>query len=145
MRYNKLIPELSVSSLKNSLDFYIKILGFKIEYSRPEAGFVFLSLQGSQIMLDEGNNDPKSPWYTGKLEYPSGRGIHFQLEVKDIKPLLKSLKNNRYPLKSEPKDYWFRKGSLMIGMRGFLVMDPDGYLLMFNQGIGTKRINKSPR
>jgi lactoylglutathione lyase len=142
MRFNKLIPELSVSYLKKSLDFYIQALGFKIEYSRPEAGFAFLSFQGSQLMLDEGNDNAKSPWYTGKLEYPLGRGIHFQLEVKDIKPLLKSLKKNKYPLKAQPKDYWYRKADQMIGMRGFLVMDPDGYLLMFNQDLGKKRINK---
>lgn len=142
MRFNKLIPELSVSSLKNSLEFYVKTLGFKIEYERPESGFAFLSLDGSQLMLDEGNDDPNSQWFTGKMQHPRGRGIHFQLEVKEIKPFLKALKLKNYPLKSEPKDYWFRKGNRMIGMRGFLVMDPDGYLLMFNEDIGTKRILK---
>jgi lactoylglutathione lyase len=143
MRFNKLIPELTVSSLKKSLDFYVKTLGFKIEYERPESGFAYLSLQGSQLMLDEGNDDPKSQWFTGKMEYPRGRGIHFQLEVKNIMPLLKSIRAKGYPIKSEPKDYWFRQGNTMIGMRGFLVMDPDGYLLMFNEDIGTKKVSKN--
>lgn len=142
MRFNKLIPELSVSSLKNSLEFYVKTLGFKIEYERPESGFAFLSLQGSQLMLDEGNDDPNSQWFTGKMQRPRGRGIHFQLEVRSIAPLHKSLKSRHYPIKSEPKDYWFRQGNRMIGMRGFLVMDPDGYLLMFNEDIGTKKAPK---
>jgi lactoylglutathione lyase len=138
MRFNKLIPELTVSSLKNSLDFYVKTLGFKIEYERPESGFAYLSLQGSQLMLDEGNDDPKSAWFTGKMQYPRGRGIHFQLEVKKIQPFLTALSKIKYPLKAQPKDYWFRQGRRMIGMRGFLVMDPDGYLLMFNEDIDTK-------
>jgi len=142
MRFNKLIPELSVSSLDKSLNFYVDILGFRMEYSRPESGFAFLSLQGSQLMLDEGNDSKGSPWFTGKLEYPRGRGIHLQLEVKNISPILTSLKENNYPVKSEPKDYWFRKGNTLIGMRGFLVMDPDGYLLMFNEDIGTKKLPK---
>ncbi len=140
MRFNKLIPELTVSSLDKSLDFYVGCLGFKVEYSRPESGFAFLSIQGSQLMLSEGNDRPDSEWYTGKLEHPFGRGIHFQLEVKDIMPLFSALREKGFPVKSDPKDYWFRQGGQMIGMRGFLVMDPDGYLLMFNHDIGTKKI-----
>jgi len=140
MRFNKLVPELSVTDLAKSLDFYVRALHFKVEYSRPESRFAYLSLQGSQIMLDEGDDDKSSPWYTGKRHYPFGRGIHLQLEVKDIKPLLKALKKNHYTLKSGPRDYWFRQGSRLIGMKGFLVMDPDGYLLMFNKDIGTRKI-----
>jgi len=143
MKYNKLIPELAVSNLEASLKFYINILGFKREYERKENKFVFLSFEGSQIMLDEGNNKEDSPWYTGKLEYPRGRGIHFQFEVEDIKPLIDALEKNNYELKEEPKEYWFRKDDKLIGMKGFLVQDPDGYLLMFNQDLGAKLIKIS--
>ena len=136
MKFNKLIPELSVKDLDKSLKFYLD-LGFKIEYQRKEERFVFLSFQGSQIMLDEGNNSG-SPWYTGELEYPRGRGIHFQFEVKEIKSILERLKKHNYLIKEQPKDYWFRKNKKMIGMRGFLVQDPDGYLLMFNEDLGEK-------
>ena len=77
MKFNKLIPELVVSNLSKSLGFYVNILGFKVEYSREK--FVFLSFQGAQIMISENNT-----WKTGKLEKPFGRGINFQIEVKDI-------------------------------------------------------------
>ena len=43
MKFNKIIPELSITNLENSLKFY-KTLGFKIEYERPENKFAFLSL-----------------------------------------------------------------------------------------------------
>ena len=43
MYWNKLIPELAVSNLQNSLKFY-KTAGFKIEYDRPENLFAFISL-----------------------------------------------------------------------------------------------------
>lgn len=145
MKFNKLIPELSVSDFKKSLEFYTKILGFKIEYQRKEQNFAYLSLQGSQLMIDQGNDDDKSPWFTGHLEYPRGRGIHFQLEVKDISIILKSLKKHRYPIKEPPKEYWFRKDNSLIGMKGFLVMDPDGYLLMFNEDLGEKAASLSAR
>jgi|SRR3989344_31896 len=141
MRFNKLVPELSVADLDASLKFYLDILGFKIEYQREEKRFAFLSLQGSQIMLDGGNSEENSPWYTGELEYPRGRGIHFQIGVKDIIPILNSLKGNNYPIKEQPKDYWYRQDKKLLGMRGLLVMDPDGYLIMFNQDLGKKNIN----
>jgi len=138
MKFNKLIPELSVSNFEKSLEFYTKILGFKVDYKREESKFAFLSLEGSQLMIDQGNNSKKSPWFSGKLEYPRGRGIHFQIELKKIAPVLNKLKKSGYPIKEPPKEYWFRKGNSLIGMKGFLVMDPDGYLLMFNEDIGTK-------
>ena len=140
MNFNKLIPELSVSDFEKSLKFYIKILGFKIEYKREESKFAMLSFQGSQLMIAQANDTSDSPWFTEKLEYPRGRGIHFQFEVDKIKTILDNLKKNNYPVKAEPKDYWFRKENELIGMKGFLVMDPDGYLLMFNENIGTKAL-----
>jgi len=126
MRFNKLVPELSVSDFRKSLDFYTKILGFKIEYQREESKFAFLSYQGSQIMIEEINDN----WKTGKLEHPFGRGINFQISVKSIAPLVKALK--RYPLKMEPEENWYRKNKVLLGERKFLVMDPDGYLLRFS-------------
>lgn len=140
MKFNKLIPELSVSNFEKSLKFYVDILGFKIEYQREESNFAYLSFQGSQIMIDQGNDKEDSPWFTGKLKYPRGRGIHFQFEVNKIQPILDKLNKHNYPIKVGPKDYWFRKDDYLIGMKGFLVMDLDGYLLMFNEDIGTKQL-----
>lgn len=41
MKFNKLIPELSVSNINRSKDFYL-LLGFKVVYERVEDKFVFL-------------------------------------------------------------------------------------------------------
>ena len=134
MKFNKLIPELSVSNLKNSLNFYTKILGFKIDYEREESKFALLSFQGSQIMIEQANGN----WETGKLEYPFGRGINFQIEVADVEPLIQALKENNYPIKVELQDNWYRIAVVLAGNREFLVMDPDGYLLRFFQDLGEK-------
>lgn len=58
MKFNKIIPELSVSNLEKSLAFY-QLIGFKIEYERPENKFTFLSLGEIQFMLQEISKDDK--------------------------------------------------------------------------------------
>jgi len=136
MKFNKLIPELSVSDFRKSLKFYTCILGFKIEYQRQESRFAFLSLQGSQIMLEQMNDT----WKTGTPHHPFGRGINFQIEVKDIRPLMDRLKKNNHRLFAEPKDNWYRKGKKLLGNREFLVQDPDGDLLRFAQNLGTRAL-----
>lgn len=125
MKFNKLIPELSVSDFSKSLWFYTKVLLFKIEYRRDEDKFAFLSFQGSQIMIEEVNNNFK----TGKLVYPFGRGINFQIEVDDIDSILDRLKKQKYPITIMPKENWYRMDDVLLGVREFLITDPDGYLL----------------
>ena len=134
MKFNKLIPELSVSNFETSLKFYTKIIGFKIEYKRCKSKFAMISFQGSQIMIEEINNH----WNTGKLKKPFGRGINFQIEVDKIEPLLDNLKKNNYPLFIKPEENWYRQNSQLIGNKGFLIQDPDGYLLRFAEDLGTK-------
>jgi len=137
MKFNKLIPELCVSSIGKSLHFYKDVLGFKIEYQREGPKFAFLSFEGSQLMLEE-NLD--SSWNAGKLEYPFGRGINLQIEVKNLEPILARLKKSKYPIKLMPKENWYEQGKNLLGVREFLVLDPDGYLLRFSQSIGSKKI-----
>lgn len=44
MDFNKFIPELSVKDINISKQFYIDIIGFKLEYERKENKFIFISL-----------------------------------------------------------------------------------------------------
>ena len=138
MKFNRLVPELSVTNLERSLEFY-QNLGFKLEYDRPEKRFAFLSLEGSQLMVDEGVNLKGSRFYVGKEEYPLGRGLHFQIEVKSLSKILSLLKKYDYPLKCPVQENWFRQGRKLLGMRNVLVQDPDGYLIMFHQDLGEKK------
>ncbi|MBF0360966.1 MAG: hypothetical protein HQK49_08140 [Oligoflexia bacterium] len=50
---NKLTPELTVTSIEQSKDFYINKLGFKIVYERPEDKFCFLSLEGIEFLIQD--------------------------------------------------------------------------------------------
>ena len=136
MKFNNLIPELSVSNIHKSISFYVDTLGFKIEYQREEVGFVFLSLNEIQLMIEKNNDN----WNTGNLEYPYGRGINLQIQVDDISQLLTRLNNNNYSLFVLPEDNWYRANDKYYGYREFLVLDPDGYLLRFSQELGVKEV-----
>ncbi len=135
MYFNKNIPELDVTNLNNSIKFY-KTCGFKIEYERKEDKFVFLSLGEIQFMLQELAIDNK--WETGKLEYPFGRGINFQLEVDNVDTIYNSLKDNGYEIMVEIEENWYRQDGKLLGCKEFLVQDPDGYLLRFSEDLGSK-------
>jgi len=134
MDKNKLIPELLVFNFQKCLHFYTQILGFTIEYDRPEKKFAKLSLQGNEIMINEKNGT----WETGTLEYPLGRGINFQIKVDTVEPLLQALEENKYPLYQKLEENWYRKGNAEVGHKEFLVQDPDGYLLRFAEDLGKK-------
>ena len=136
MKSNTLVPEICISDFDKSIQFYTKILGFKIEYQREEEGFAFLSLGKAQIMIDQ--IDKGRTWKTGKFEYPLGRGINFQIEVDKMQPLLDNLKRCKIKLFLEPEEKWYRKENNQEGNKQFLVQDPDGYLLRFFEDLGTK-------
>ena len=67
MKYNDLIPELVVSNINISKDFYVNMLGFKVEYEREEDKFIFISLGNIQLMLEEGSKEELS-----QMKYPFG-------------------------------------------------------------------------
>jgi len=56
MEFNSLIPEISLTDINRSKDFYIS-LGFEIKYERPENKFAFIQLEGNQLMLDQINGN----------------------------------------------------------------------------------------
>ena len=49
----RLIPELDVTCLETSLDFYTTVLGFEVLYERAEERFAMLDIEGARLMLEE--------------------------------------------------------------------------------------------
>ena len=127
MKFNSLIPELSVISIEASKYFYVNKLGFKIEYERKEDKFIFISFEGNQIMLEEINNH----WSVGKLEYPFGRGINFEMTVSNIDELYNRVKASNITIFKDLIISNYRKDNKTIIQKEFLIQDPDGYLLRF--------------
>lgn len=133
---NQLIPELNVSNLEKSLEFYVKVLEFSISYKREEEGFALLVLGDVQIMLDQIGTG--RTWQTGEFNYPLGRGINFQIKVANVMNLLDRLKQYNVDLFLEVEEKWYRNNNYEIGQKQFLVMDPDGYLLRFVEDLGIR-------
>ena len=126
VKFNKLIPELSVSDINKSKDFYLS-LGFSIVYERVDDKFCFLELDGNQLMIEEVNQN----WNVGELEYPFGRGINISMEVSDIDKLYDFVKEKQYPIFREMQIDSYQVGDKVYHDKQFLIQDLDGYLLRF--------------
>lgn len=129
MKFNGIIPELSVSDINESKNFYINILGFHLEYERLEDKFAFLSYGESQIMIEEINGY----WNTGELQYPFGRGINFQISTDNVYKIASNIKQNNIKLFRDVMESRYECGGEVVFEKEILVQDPDGYLLRFSQ------------
>lgn len=138
----RLVPELLVADLPSSLMFWVDLCGFSVFYRREEAGFIYLDLAGAQVMLVELRGDRY--WITAPLDRPLGRGMNLEIKVGAIEPLVASLAAADWPLFRPPEEQWYRSGDVEVGVREFLVQDPDGYLLRFSARIGERTCAEVP-
>ncbi len=141
-----LVPELYVTDIRRSVHFYCEILGFKLEYERPESGFAAVSFEGSHLMLEQTPSllpasdeaFKRGQWRTAELEYPFGHGINFEFAIADLEAAHARIKHHNYPIRLDIHEKWYRVGDQEAGVRQFLIQDPDGYLLRFQQDIGIR-------
>lgn len=135
MKFNCLIPELRVFDLKKSIKFYTEVLGFKIKYSR--ADFAMIILDKCQIMLQELTiPSTNGSWnVTDEMQYPLGRGINFQIILPDISQVYNSLKQHNIKIFIDLLVSDYQENDIINHVLEFLVQDPDGYLLRFQQDI----------
>lgn len=127
MKFNSLIPELSVTNIEKSKEFYL-LLGFQIKYERKEDKFAFLELEGNQIMIEEINDH----WNTGRLEYPFGRGINLSMTISNIDEYYRKLKDQKIVFFKKLMINRYQANETIYEDKEFLLQDPDGYLLRFN-------------
>ena len=127
IKFNSLIPELSVSDIENSKQFYENI-GFKVIYERKENKFCFIQLEENQIMIEEINGN----WNVGELKYPYGNGIASSEKPLLFRKLYNSLKNKNIKFFIDLKISEYKVNNKVYQDKEFLIQDPDGYLLRFN-------------
>ena len=134
-----LVPELDVSDLDRSLAFYVGIVGFRLAYERPEERFAYLVLDDAHLMIEEAAG-PGRRFHTGVLEHPFGRGMNLQIRTADAAALnARILAAGLVPYVAlEERGYRGKRAE--IGMRQFVVADPDGYLLRFVTALGERAL-----
>jgi catechol 2,3-dioxygenase-like lactoylglutathione lyase family enzyme len=81
-----LVPELLVSDVGTSLEFWCTICGFEVRYARPDEGFAYITRGSAHVMLEQSGVD--RDWITAELQAPRGRGINFQITVPDVGQVL---------------------------------------------------------
>ena len=128
MNFNAVIPEFMVSNIEQSRSFYCDLLGFTIEYERPEEKFLFLSLEDCQLMLEEGTVEELA-----ELTYPFGQGINISFGIEDVPRLYQKLLEANYPIHRPLTKRKFRVDDHYIYPHEFAVLDPDGYFLRFSE------------
>lgn len=134
---SKLVPELMVTDLDRSLEFWVACLGFTLAYQRIDEGFAYLDMDGAQIMLEQ--IDPHAgQWITGPLQPPLGRGLNLQIDVRAVQPVIEKLRHAGHPLFRACEDVWYRAHESEVGQREFLVQDPDGYLVRLVERLGVR-------
>lgn len=128
MEFNRLIPELSVFDLAASRQFYCEVLGFIVEYERAEDGFVFLSKDGNQLMLEQVHD---SGWNVGDMQYPLGQGMNLSMEVDDVEALYHRVLEKGCTCFRPLTTSSYQVGDESLSQSEFLIQDPSGYLLRF--------------
>ena len=84
-------------------------------------------------MLDQ--IDQGRTWATGPLEFPPWSGVsNFEVQVDNLDGTLQRITEAGWPIFVEPEEKWYRAGDVKIGVRQFLIQDPDGYLVRLQQG-----------
>lgn len=136
-RAPRIIPELDVTSLASSLDFYRGLLGFAVLYERPEEHFAMIDLDGARIMLEEAEG-PGRRFRTAALERPFGRGVNLQIEVGDAHALHQRVVEAGHDPLVALEERWYRSARVELGNRQFVLADPDGYLLRFFTDLGSR-------
>jgi len=136
-----LVPELYVSNLRVSFEFYQAVLGFRVEYERPEDRFVALSLGGAHLMLEEAPSLARATpaefeqgqWRPADLERPFGRGVNFEIRVDDIDAANERIATRGYPLLLDVHQKAYRLQTENRVVRQLLIADPDGYLIRLSE------------
>jgi catechol 2,3-dioxygenase-like lactoylglutathione lyase family enzyme len=129
------VPELDVANLALSLRFYTDVLGFKCRFERPEEQFAYLTRGPVHLMLEQADGAGRR-FRTAPLEHPYGRGINLQIEVSDVDLLHAQARNAGATIYVSLEERWYLQGDQEAGIRQFVVIDPDGYLLRFCSSLG---------
>lgn len=126
MKLESLSPNMMVTDVNETLNYYKEILGFNIIDTNPESG----KLEWGFVMLDNVGlmfQEEKSL----KNEYPelnifnAGGGLTFYIRIENINAFYKKIKNNVKIIKPMNTTFY--------GTNEFAIIDINGYILTFSE------------
>ena len=79
-------------------------------------------------MIEEENDN----WNVGKMEYPFGRGINISMSVSDVDKMYNDLIKKKIKMFLDLEIHKYKVDDVIYEDKEFLIQDPDGYLLRFN-------------
>lgn len=133
--WSPLVAEMMVTDHDASLAFWTGPMGFAVAFHRPAQLLSCLRhADGAVVMIYQRDGD----WETGPMEPPFGRGMVVQVHVSDIAPMAAAVTAAGLPFYVPLREKWRDWGDRLGGQREFLVQDPDGYLVMVVERIGTR-------
>jgi catechol 2,3-dioxygenase-like lactoylglutathione lyase family enzyme len=125
-----LIPELIVSDFVRSLEFYTRLLKFRMQYTRREERFAMLERDGGKLMIEQ----PVGRGFVlGELRQPYGRGVNFEIGAPDAIALYTDCVAAGAPIYVPLEQKSYQCGDELICVHQFVIQDPDGYLLRFSR------------
>jgi catechol 2,3-dioxygenase-like lactoylglutathione lyase family enzyme len=140
----RIVPELYCSDFSRSLAFYTDVLGFVVRYSRVEERFAYLDLDGAELMIEQ-TVSPERTLVAGELVAPFGRGVNLQIDVDDVDALHTRVQAAGAHIFLPLEERWYPAGGQEVGVRQFVVADPDGYLLRFAQELDERQLGDRPQ
>jgi catechol 2,3-dioxygenase-like lactoylglutathione lyase family enzyme len=136
----RIVPELYSFDFERSLAFYVGAVGFTVLYRREAERFAYLSLAGADLMIEQ-TVDPDGQLLAGEPIHPFGRGVNLQISVDAIATLYEKLCALGSPIFRTLEERWYQRNDEEVGVRQFVAMDPDGYLLRFSESLGKRQVS----
>jgi catechol 2,3-dioxygenase-like lactoylglutathione lyase family enzyme len=120
----KLTPNLIVSDVRRSLEFYRDVLGFTVAVTVPEAEpFVFAIVQSGPVEIFLNAPEPAIAEYPAFKDRPIGGTLTLFVEVANI-ALAHATLQDKVKIVMPLEHKWY-------GSTEFAFEDPDGYLITF--------------
>ena len=126
MEFNNTIPEILVRDVEKSVLFYTEKLGFLVEFTRTADQFYFLSYSGSQLMLQQADEDG---WLSHGIDCPLGNGLNIAIKVNSLDNFDMDALGKYIFRPQEEVTYKTKEDETIV--RQVIFRDPDGYLIRF--------------
>jgi len=139
MKFNKLTPNFSVKNVAESVMFYHKILGFKLEMAVPEGTtrieneilekeeYAYAMVSKDEVYLMFLNEKSIKGDVPILHEHPQGASVLFYIDVENIHDIYAQIKN-QVEIVKELEATWY-------GMQEFYIRDCNNYILGFGEKV----------